>query len=95
MDGLAEQPPASHASEEAEPKKAQITIIDYDEGHCEERAVGSAEECRLPEGKPGVRWINVEGIGNPELIRGHQHPVNIEDDRHDRRATLGLALGLV
>ncbi len=48
--------------------KVDITLIDYDEQHFEERPLQAAEECVPYRNKPTVSWINAEGVHNPPAL---------------------------
>ncbi len=45
-----------------------ITLIDYDEQHFEERTLQAAEECAAYKSKPTASWINVDGVHNPPVL---------------------------
>lgn len=61
-----------------------VTVFHYDHAHIEEKQIGSIAECFPYRGKPGVTWINVDGIHNMEIIKAlgdHYalHPLLMED----------------
>ena len=43
-------------------EKIKITLIDYDELNFEEKEINLVEECFPYKDKPGVTWINIEGV---------------------------------
>jgi len=49
-------------------EKSRVSLVDYAEGHFEERAVPSVDELAPYIGKPSVTWIDVVGIHEPDLI---------------------------
>lgn len=64
-------------------QRVKITLIDYDEGHFQEREVKSVEECFPFKDTPTVTWINIDGL-KAEVIRtlGERyglHPLVQED----------------
>jgi magnesium transporter len=78
-------PPGSlvHIGLERE-EKTRITVLDYDEGHVEEREIQSVDELAPYSGKPSVTWIDVVGIHEPKVIEQigcqfHIHPLLMED----------------
>jgi magnesium transporter len=54
------------SSERTEPVK--ITLIDYGPNHFEERRLDRIEDAFAYKERPGVTWINVEGLSDVELI---------------------------
>ncbi len=46
----------------------KIAVFDYDAAHLEERTATTMEACYELRDKPGVSWINVDGVHDPELI---------------------------
>jgi len=71
--------------EKFEPPK--ITTIDYDENSVSEREVDDIEACVSFEESPHVRWINMDGIHQVELIERlgkcfSLHPLLLEDVAH-------------
>ncbi len=64
--------------------ESRITLIDYDEGHFEERQVQQVEKCFRFRETPTVTWINVEGLHQVEILEklGESygfHPLVLED----------------
>jgi magnesium transporter len=62
----------------------RVTIIDYDQENYLEKEITSFEECLAYKHKPGVTWINVEGIhhiANLEKLGEcfNLHPLVLED----------------
>jgi len=69
---------------EKKTEPVRITVIDYDEAHFEEREVASVKDCLPAQGVPGVRWINVSGVSQLDIIEeigrcGQFHPLLLED----------------
>ncbi len=67
--------------------QVKITLIDYDEGHFEEKEIRSVDECLPYKDKATVTWINVDGIHDTEIIEklGNGfglHPLVMEDILH-------------
>jgi magnesium transporter len=65
-------------------EKVRITVIDYDEGHLQERVVDTVEECFAFRDKPTTTWINVDGVHDIEVVEklGNCygiHPIVLED----------------
>jgi magnesium transporter len=64
--------------------KVRITVIDYDEGRCEEKVVERVEDCLSYRDKKSVTWINVDGIHQVEVMESFGkcfglHPLVMED----------------
>ena len=62
----------------------KITIISYDEKEFQEKEAKTVEECFPFRDKPGVTWINVDGVHRPEIVKklGNYfgiHPLVLED----------------
>jgi magnesium transporter len=62
----------------------QITVIDYDENHFQQKEVSSIDECFVYRDKPTVTWINVEGIHRMDVLEKlancfSLHPLILED----------------
>ena len=79
------------APERAKPEPTRITVIDYNPDHLEELVVENVEECFKYFKTSSVTWINVEGLGDIEVVRklGEKfniHPLAQEDvlDVHQR-----------
>jgi magnesium transporter len=49
-------------------EKIKFSIIQYDENGFNEIQNASIEECLNVKGKPGVSWINISGIHDPNII---------------------------
>ncbi|HAU37555.1 MAG TPA: magnesium and cobalt transport protein CorA [Phycisphaerales bacterium] len=69
-------------AERAEP--VRISVIHYDADRIEQRQVASAGEAADFRGRPGVAWINVDGLHQLEVIeelgrRFDLHPLVLED----------------
>ncbi len=69
-------------AERAEP--VRISVIHYDADRIEQRQVSSAGEAADFRGRPGVAWINVDGLHQLEVIeelgrRFDLHPLVLED----------------
>ncbi len=62
----------------------RIYLFDYNEDKFTERQVEAVDECKPPTDKSTIRWINVDGIQNRDMISkiGESfglHPLTIED----------------
>ena len=62
----------------------RISLLDYDEGNFQERAVEKVEDCFPFKETPTVTWINIDGLHDVEVIQklGHHfdlHPLLLED----------------
>jgi magnesium transporter len=62
----------------------RITVMHYTPHGVSEIETKSVEECLDWLGRPGVTWINVDGLGQPEVLaqlgeRLHFHPLALED----------------
>jgi len=79
------QPPgALHVNGEPPEPPVQITIIDYDATHFQEKLVNQISECFPFRDTETVTWINVDGLGNQKLIEDLGkcftiHPLILED----------------
>jgi magnesium transporter len=67
--------------------KVKITILDYDEEHCEEKEAKSVDECLPFRNRPTVTWINIDGIHQVDVIEKigtnyGVHPLLLEDILH-------------
>ena len=65
-------------------EKVRISVIDYDEGHFQERIVDTVEECFPFRDKPTVTWINVDGVHDLDVVEKLGgcfgiHPIVLED----------------
>ena len=61
-----------------------ITVIDYDATHFSEKKVSAVEECYPFRDTGTVTWINIDSLGNTEVIEklgNHYniHPLILED----------------
>src|SRR5262245_61328335 len=70
--------------ESAVPQETRVTVMRYTADTLEEREVKAPEECLEPLERPGVTWINIDGLGRPEILarlaeRLHFHPLAVED----------------
>ena len=62
----------------------RISVIDYDETRFEEKDVAAVQELAAYLTMPGITWINVRGLSNPELVNSigelfKLHPLTVED----------------
>jgi len=62
----------------------KIELLQYDEGHLEKREVSSLDECLIRKEEPSVTWINVDGLGNLDVLQHFGscygiHPLVLED----------------
>ena len=62
----------------------RITVIDYDENHCEEKQIQTVEECIPFKATPTVTWVNIDGLHDVDVIQklGNAfefHPLILED----------------
>ena len=62
----------------------RITVIDYDEQHCDEKQICSVEECFPFKVTPTVTWINIDGLHDVTVIEKlgkafEFHPLILED----------------
>ena len=62
----------------------RITVIDYDADHFSEKQVADVEACFPFRDTETVTWINIDGLGNTEVIEKigkyyHIHPLILED----------------
>jgi len=69
---------------EKKTEKVNITIIDYDEAHFQEKEAKTIEECFPFKDKPTVTWINIDGIHQLDIVEkvGKHfglHPLILED----------------
>jgi magnesium transporter len=65
-------------------EEPEISVIHYDESHCEEKVLKNIEDTYSYKDTPAVTWINVDGLHNVDLIEklGTQfgfHPLVMED----------------
>jgi len=69
---------------EKKTEKPQITILDYDAEHLDERTSATIDECIPLRDTPTVTWINVSGLHDPDILRTlgdcyAVHPLVLED----------------
>ncbi|MFH7320773.1 magnesium/cobalt transporter CorA [Desulfurivibrio sp. D14AmB] len=69
---------------ERKAQEVRITIVNYDREGCRTHTAARPEECAALRGKPGITWINVDGLHQVELIEKvgvcfNLHPLTIED----------------
>ncbi len=69
---------------ERKTKEVKITIMDYDEGHLEEKEVKTIVECFAFKERPTITWINIEGIHEVNILERLGecygfHPLILED----------------
>jgi magnesium transporter len=62
----------------------RITVIDYDEQHCDEKQVRTVEECIPFKVTPTVTWVNIDGLHDVDVVeklgRAFEfHPLILED----------------
>ena len=65
-------------------EKVKISLINYTETMIEERELESIEECFPYREKPGITWVNIDGLHDVEIINsvGNHfgiHPLVLED----------------
>ena len=81
----ADQPTETlHVNDEPSHQPVQITVIDYDATHFQEKQVDLITECFPFRDTETVTWINVDGLGNPKIIEDLGkcftiHPLILED----------------
>lgn len=69
---------------ERKTEKVKITIIDYGEVYFQEKVAKNVDECFPLKGKATVRWINIDGIHQIDVIEKigenfNLHPLILED----------------
>ncbi len=69
---------------EAKSTEPKIMIIDYDESSFQEKEVEEVSGCFAYKGTPSITWINIEGLGNVEMLEKlgecyGLHPLVLED----------------
>jgi magnesium transporter len=65
-------------------EKTRITVLDYDELHLQEEELETIAECLPVKDRPAVRWINVDGLHQAEILETIGdcfgiHPLVLED----------------
>ena len=61
-----------------------VTLVDYDQEHCEITTLAHPDACALYQNKATVTWVNVDGLHQVDLIEKicqcfKLHPLTIED----------------
>jgi magnesium transporter len=79
-----ESPGALRPREEAANRRPDITLIEYDRAHLEERAITDREELLPHLDNQRVTWINIDGLGDIDVLRAlgsrfNLHPLALED----------------
>jgi len=79
-----ESPGTLRARDETVRRKPVITLIEYDRVHLEKRVIEDREELLAHLNNERVTWINIDGLGDIEILRtlGTQfnlHPLALED----------------
>src|SRR5438045_1085605 len=79
-----ESPGLLRPREETDRGKPIITLIEYDRTHLEERVISSTEELLPHLDNQRVSWINIDGLGDIEVLRSlgtrfNLHPLALED----------------
>ncbi|MEW6594297.1 MAG: magnesium/cobalt transporter CorA [Thermodesulfobacteriota bacterium] len=69
---------------EQKASEVRVTLVDYDQEHCEVVALPRPDVCALYQSKATVTWVNVDGLHQADLIEKicqcfHLHPLTIED----------------
>jgi magnesium transporter len=65
-------------------EKVKITVMDFDEEHCEEKVVAAVEDCQAYRDRKSTTWINIDGIHQVEVMEKFGkafglHPLVMED----------------
>lgn len=79
-----EPPGQLRPREGATNRTSAISLIEYDRGHLEERAVTDKKELVAHLDNQRVTWINIDGLGDIEVLRAlgthfNLHPLALED----------------
>src|SRR5947207_9520467 len=79
-----ESPGTLRAREQLVQRKPVITLIEYDRAHLEERIIEDREELLPHLDNQRVTWINIDGLGDIEILRAlgsrfNLHPLALED----------------
>lgn len=79
-----ESPGTLRVVHEGERRKPTITLIEYDRAHLEEREIANTEELLPHLDNQRVTWINIDGLGDVEVLRAlgsrfNLHPLALED----------------
>jgi magnesium transporter len=78
-------PPGTLAAPESQQgQPVRLGLIIFTPGDCQEFEPKTVGECLDLALRPGVSWINVEGLGQPDVLarlgeRFHLHPLELED----------------
>ncbi|MEW6501314.1 MAG: magnesium/cobalt transporter CorA [Thermodesulfobacteriota bacterium] len=69
---------------EQKAKEVQVTLVDYDQEHCEIVTLPRPDLCTLYQDKATTTWVNVDGLHQADLIEKicqcfKLHPLTIED----------------
>jgi len=64
-----ESPGTLRVTHEGEHRKPVITLIEYDRTHLEERVIENTEELLPHLDNQRVTWINIDGLGDIEVLR--------------------------
>lgn len=69
---------------EQKAKEVKVTLVDYNQEHCEVVALPRPDVCALYQNKETVTWVNVDGLHQADLIEKicqcfNLHPLTIED----------------
>jgi magnesium transporter len=79
-----ESPGQLRPREEAAQRRPVITLIEYDRAHLDERTIADKEELLPHLDNQRVTWINIDGLGDIEVLRAlgsrfNLHPLALED----------------
>lgn len=79
-----ESPGTLRPREQPVRRKPVITLIEYDRTHLEERVIEDREELLAHLDNQRVTWINIDGLGDIEILRAlgsrfNLHPLALED----------------
>ena len=79
-----ESPGTLRLARETVRRKPVITLIEYDRNNLEERVIGDREELLSHLDNQRVTWINIDGLGDLEVLRTlgsgfNLHPLALED----------------
>ncbi|MDF1614142.1 magnesium/cobalt transporter CorA [Desulfurivibrio dismutans] len=69
---------------ERKTEQVTISLLDYDREGCRTVAVEAVEECGIYRDRPGITWINVDGLHQVDVIEKicacfKLHPLTVED----------------
>src|SRR5881394_4486804 len=79
-----ESPGTLRLREEVVRRKPVVTLIEYDRAHLEEKVTEDREELVSHLDNQRVTWINIDGLGDIEILRAlgsrfNLHPLALED----------------